>query len=77
MVDMSEMRNSRILKGRKQLQQEQQRKLPPAVGSEGATAMSSYVPDGDVTLPSNGQQAHTKQEDHYGFLYSMSEADMH
>lgn len=77
MVDMSEMRNSRILKGRKQLQQEQQSKLPPAVASDGATAMSSYVPDGDMTRSSNGQQPHTKQEDHYGFLYSTSEADMH
>lgn len=77
MVDMSEMRNSRILKGRKQLEKEQQRKLPPAVGSEGATALSSDISDGDVTLSSNGQQPHTKQEDHYGFLYSMSEADIH
>lgn len=75
MVDMSEMRNSRILRGRKQLEKEQQRKLPPAVGSEGATALSSDISDGDVS--SNGQQPHTKQEDHYGFLYSMSEADIH
>lgn len=40
--------------------------------SEGAD-MSTY---GDV--PSrNGEQVKTKEEDHYGFLYSISEADRH
>lgn len=39
--------------------------------------MSSAVLDGDVTPSSNGQQPRAKQEDHYGFLYSMSEADVH
>ena len=75
MVDVSEMRHSMILRGRSQ--QEQKRTLPPAVGSEGGGAMSSAGLDGDIAPNSNGQQPRTKQEDHYGFLYSMSEADVH
>jgi len=75
MVDVGEMRRSKILKGKQQ--QEQKRTLPPAVSSEGGGAMSSAVLDGDVTPSSNGQQPRAKQEDHYGFLYSMSEADVH
>lgn len=40
--------------------------------SEGAgLSMSNDVPSG------NGERARSKEEDHYGFLYSISEADRH
>ena len=61
-------------------------KLPPPVSSKDVTAatptitiegkpVSTYS---DVSSPSaNGDQPRPKQEDHYGFLYSMSESDQH
>ena len=47
---------------------------PPAILQDGEP-LSTYsdVPSGSA----NGDQPRPKQEDHYGFLYSMSEQDKH
>lgn len=79
MVDIGEFRSSVILKGVKRVNPEGPVPLDPAHTDSGAGAgMASNRP-----LPSeNGQpsvqpQPRSKQEDHYGFLYSMSEAPLH
>ena len=79
MVDIGEFRSSVILKGVRRLDPEGSGSRDPAHKDSGAGAgMASNRP-----LPSeNGQpsaqpQPRSKQEDHYGFLYSMSEASLH
>ena len=58
-------------------------KLPPPVSSKDVTATPTITIEGeplsnDVAVTSaNGDQPRPKQEDHYGFLYSMSERDQH
>ena len=50
-------------------------------GAEATQDDVSLSEEGESTyndIPSrNGEQARTKEEDHYGFLYSISEADRH
>lgn len=56
-------------------------RLPPAVSSKDVTATPTITIEGEpvsASSPSaNGEQPRPKQEDHYGFLYSMSERDQH
>ena len=50
-------------------------KLPPSVGSDNVTLpVTSYT-----DIPTNGEASkpREKEEDHYGFLYSISEKDKH
>ena len=54
--------------------------LPPPVSSDQifrnqeASEVSSY---GDLPSASSNGARNTKEEDHFGFLYSMSEKDLH
>ena len=85
MVDIGEYyRSSVVLKGRRPLDPDANplRPLPAPVSSKDMS--SSPPPDPFETaggdLPggaSNGQAQNSKAEDHYGFLYSMSEKDLH
>ena len=62
-------------------------RLPPPVSSKDVTAMPTPTitiegeplsNSSDIAVTSaNGDQPRPKQEDHYGFLYSMSERDQH
>lgn len=69
-------RQSKNLKGRRDPQA-----LPPPVSSEQLKKktdhmevdISSYT---DIPSPANGAHS-TKEEDHFGFLYSTSEKDFH
>lgn len=79
-------RSSVILKGKRSIDPDTSiplARLPPAVSSkdvpspptaeEGAISTYSDIPSASV----NGDQPRPRQEDHYGFLYSMSESDQH
>ena len=60
-------------------------RLPSPISSKDVTATPTTTIEGeplsnssDITVTSaNGDQLRPKQEDHYGFLYSMSEIDQH
>ena len=60
-------------------------KLPPAVSSKDVTPTPTITIEGEplsnssdiAAANANGDQPRPKQEDHYGFLYSMSESDQH
>ena len=74
MVDLGQLRGSVILRGVRRLEPDgpvHSRPEPPLRGAEAAT----------TGLPTeNGEQPPQKpgkQEDHYGFMFSMSEADLH
>ena len=70
-------RQSKNLKGRKGAEPTLSKALPPPVSSEQyrkvEVEISSYT-----DIPSGANGAHsTKEEDHFGFLYSVSEKDFH
>ena len=60
-------------------------RLPPPINSKDVTATSTITIEGEplsnssdiAATSANGDQPRPKQEDHYGFLYSMSERDQH
>jgi hypothetical protein len=64
--------------GKKGKKKSQASKLPPPVSSEQVfrnTEMETSTYSDIPSASANG--AHTKEEDHFGFLYSMSEKDYH
>lgn len=83
------LRSSVVLMGKRQIDPEKEipvAKLPPAVGSKDVTdPLPTILKDGepissytDIPSPTaNGEQPRPKEEDHYGFLYSMSEREQH
>lgn len=61
-------------------------RLPPPVSSKDVTATPTITIEGEplsnlsdiaAAASANGDQPRPKHEDHYGFLYSMSERDQH
>ena len=81
-------RSSVVLKSSRAIDPDKARppaRLPPPVSSKDVTATPTITIEGtplpnspDIASASaNGDQPRPKQEDHYGFLYSMSERDQH
>lgn len=50
--------------------------LPPPVSSEQYRKLEMTSTYSDIPSPANGAHS-TKEEDHFGFLYSLSEKDLH
>ena len=51
--------------------------LPPPVSSEQYKKLEMESTYADIPSPVNGAHSSNKREDHYGFLYSMSEKEFH
>lgn len=71
MVDVGELRQSVILRGVRKLEDK-----PPSSNSRRRNRGTDEA-TGHELPAENGGQLSGRKEDHYGFLYSMSEAELH